>query len=128
MIHAPGWCGEAWVVMQALRNLGFPAAELYIATREVEGIGESICVVMKKDDREFTVLVGTFKHGDTHESIMTTWQAFVTDVNQASDQERTALWTASEVVQSGGPRYAQMIRALLANGFPVSPILQVVYL
>ena len=119
MINAPSWCAEAWCAMQALRNLGFSADDLYLGAANVVGIGPAVTVTLRPGPApsEWTIAkLDVEEKREADELLKEVWPPFVRDINQVTQAERDAIfgpWI------SKFPGYVALAQAIAQKGIKV---------
>ena len=124
MINAPSWCAEAWCAMQALRNLGFSADDLYLGAANVVGIGPAVTVTLRpgpepSEKLEFNWTIDRLdvkEQREAEELVKTVWPSFVRDINQVTQAERYAIfgpWITRF------PGYVALAQAIAKKGITV---------
>jgi hypothetical protein len=117
MINFPYWCTEAWVLTDALHQLGFDSERIFFGYIDVQSVGECVVVYLAEQGNEpsFTWTVAP-EPGQNREDVCATWLDFVNQVNHATPNERSAIRTTSTIERAGGIDLALLTRVLWQHG------------
>lgn len=104
---------EAWAAHEALRRLGFAAADIFFQVGGEWRVGHLVFIVLRAQGKEFRCGVGWVEGAP--DSIEARWKAFAADIaaGRVTEAELERLW-----LKSAARRQAvQLITALSLKGF-----------
>lgn len=101
----PGVVKECWAIHQALRQLGFPAGEIYVLmAKDVTRPSDesALFVTLRTQGKEFNISLDSYKSEKEAEDVMGQWTEFATIFNSDGFDERELreIYESSSIYQN----------------------------
>lgn len=108
---------ECWAVHQALRSLGFQPDDIYVAAGTAANLAfnpPAMFVILRTQDKEFIVTLGTFETGEAADKALDLWTEFAERSNAGEFAQDTMddIYNTSNVMQNS----VQFAVSLTAKG------------